>query len=161
MLDKNDFKCLAVRNTIVESKGEFPADRFSANAKIMDDLWNEIAELADFDKNGENSDHLMVKMIPLNSVDNHVTKVKKKIIYRPLSDEGFKRMTLKLSEMDWEFIEDIDEVEFQTKMFQDTLFSIFDDCFPQKVKVVSNRDEPFYNDKLRKVRGCCSCCCCI
>ena len=107
----------------------------------------------DFDKNGENSDHLMVKMIPLNSVDNHVTKVKKKIIYRPLSDEGFKRMTLKLSEMDWEFIEDIDEVEFQMKMFQDTLFSIFDDCFPQKVKVVSNRDEPFYNDKLRKLKN--------
>jgi len=53
ILDKNDFKCLAVRNTIVEAKGEFPADRFAANCKIMDDLWNEIALLADFDKNGE------------------------------------------------------------------------------------------------------------
>jgi len=53
VLDKNDFKCLAVRNTIIESKGEFPTDRFSKNAKVMDDLWNEIAELADFDKNGE------------------------------------------------------------------------------------------------------------
>merc|ERR1711887_468921 len=53
VLDKNDFKCLAVRNTIVEAKGEFPTDRFNANAKIMDDLWNEIALLADFDKNGE------------------------------------------------------------------------------------------------------------
>merc|ERR1711970_713363 len=53
VLDKNDFKCLAVRNTILESKGEFPADRFAANAKVMDDLWNEIALLADFDKNGE------------------------------------------------------------------------------------------------------------
>merc|ERR1712179_716380 len=53
VLDKNDFKCLAVRNTILEAKGEFPADRFAANRKIMDDLWNEIALLADFDKNGE------------------------------------------------------------------------------------------------------------
>merc|ERR1712128_150111 len=53
ILDKNDFKCLAVRNTIVEAKGDFPADRFAANCKIMDDLWNEIACLADFDKNGE------------------------------------------------------------------------------------------------------------
>merc|ERR1711887_202381 len=53
VLDKNDFKCLAVRNTVVESNGAFPADRFAANAKIMDDLWNEIAQLADFDKNGE------------------------------------------------------------------------------------------------------------
>jgi len=53
ILDKNDFKCLAVRNTIVETKGDFPAERFAQNAKIMDDLWNEIALLADFDKNGE------------------------------------------------------------------------------------------------------------
>jgi len=53
VLDKNDFKCLAVRNTIVEAKGEFPAERFEANCKIMENLWNEIAELADFDKNGE------------------------------------------------------------------------------------------------------------
>merc|ERR1711909_262705 len=53
VLDKNDFKCLAVRNTILEAKGEFPSDRFATNCKIMDDLWNEIALLADFDKNGE------------------------------------------------------------------------------------------------------------
>ena len=53
VLDKNDFKCLAVRNTIVETKGDFPAERFAQNAQIMDDLWNEIAILADFDKNGE------------------------------------------------------------------------------------------------------------
>merc|ERR1711970_1672349 len=53
VLDKNDFKCLAVRNTILENSGNFPSERFNANAKIMDNLWNEIAELADFDKNGE------------------------------------------------------------------------------------------------------------
>merc|ERR1712106_641227 len=53
ILDKNDFKCLAVRNTILENSGNFPADRFAANCKIMDDLWSEIACLADFDKNGE------------------------------------------------------------------------------------------------------------
>merc|ERR1712223_92266 len=36
-LDKNDFECLAVRNTVIEGKGE----------------WNEIAELADFNKDNE------------------------------------------------------------------------------------------------------------
>ena len=107
----------------------------------------------DFDKNGENSDHQMVKMIPLNSVQNQVEKIKKRIIYRPLTDEGFRKMTSKLGKMDWDFIEDIDEVEVQMKTFQDTLFSIFDDCFPQKMKVVSNKDEPFYNDKLRKLKN--------
>merc|ERR1712212_45977 len=39
LLDKNDFECLAVRVTLIEARGEFPAEKF--------------AELADFDKDGE------------------------------------------------------------------------------------------------------------
>merc|ERR1711970_1269816 len=42
VLDKNDFKCLAVRNTIVETKGDFPIERFNVNVKVMENLWNEI-----------------------------------------------------------------------------------------------------------------------
>lgn len=49
-LDKNDFVCLAVRNTLIEGRGEFPAEAYANNQKIMNNLWNEIAELADFNK---------------------------------------------------------------------------------------------------------------
>merc|ERR1711931_600492 len=52
-LDKNDFECLAVRNTIIEGRGDFPPEAFAANQTITRNLWNEIAELADFNKNGE------------------------------------------------------------------------------------------------------------
>ncbi|XP_042889300.1 sarcoplasmic calcium-binding protein, alpha-B and -A chains isoform X3 [Penaeus japonicus] len=52
-LDKNDFECLAVRNTLIEGRGEFSADAYANNQKIMRNLWNEIAELADFNKDGE------------------------------------------------------------------------------------------------------------
>ncbi len=50
LLDKNDFACLAVRNTVLEGKGQWDDARFKANQKVMHDLWNEIAELADFNK---------------------------------------------------------------------------------------------------------------
>jgi len=53
LLDKNDFECLAVRVTLIEARGEFPAEKFAENKKVMASLWNEIAELADFDKDGE------------------------------------------------------------------------------------------------------------
>ena len=49
-LDKNDFECLAVRNTIIESKGKWDDAKFAKNKEIMANLWNEIAELADFNK---------------------------------------------------------------------------------------------------------------
>jgi len=52
-LDKNDFECLAVRNTIIESKGGWDDAKFAKNKEIMANLWNEIAELADFNKDGE------------------------------------------------------------------------------------------------------------
>jgi len=52
-LDKNDFECLAVRNTVIEGKGEWSADKFKKNQEVMKNLWNEIADLADFNKDGE------------------------------------------------------------------------------------------------------------
>lgn len=49
-LDKHDFECLAVKNTLIEGRGEFSAEAFGKNQVIMKNLWNEIAELADFNK---------------------------------------------------------------------------------------------------------------
>merc|ERR1712045_286269 len=49
-LDKNDFECLAVRNTVIEGKGD----------------WNEIAELADFNKDGEISTEEFMKGIEMS-----------------------------------------------------------------------------------------------
>ena len=49
-LDKNDFECLAVRNTVIEGKGDFDQATFKKNQEVMANLWNEIAELADFNK---------------------------------------------------------------------------------------------------------------
>jgi len=52
-LDKNDFECLALRNTLIEGRGLFEKPAYEANQKIMANLWNEIAELADFNKDGQ------------------------------------------------------------------------------------------------------------
>jgi len=52
-LDKNDFDCLAVKNTIMEGKGSWDEEKYKKNKEVMKDLWDQIAEIADFDKNGE------------------------------------------------------------------------------------------------------------
>jgi len=66
VLDKSDFECLAVRNTVIEGKGEWSADIFKKNQEIMANLWNEIAELADFNKDGEVSVEEFKKAIQSN-----------------------------------------------------------------------------------------------
>ena len=50
ILDKNDFECLAVRNSIMELAGDWTEAKYQTNRKIMLDLWNEIADIADFNK---------------------------------------------------------------------------------------------------------------
>jgi Ca2+-binding EF-hand superfamily protein len=62
-LDKNDFECLAVRNTVIEGKGDFDQATFKKNQEVMANLWNEIAELADFNKDGEISTDEFIKGI--------------------------------------------------------------------------------------------------
>ncbi|GAB1865376.1 Sarcoplasmic calcium-binding protein 1 isoform X1 [Camponotus japonicus] len=51
-LDKHDFECMALRMTLLEGKGEFNYNRYQENLHIMLSLWEEIANLADFDKDG-------------------------------------------------------------------------------------------------------------
>ena len=70
VLDQNDFECLAVRNTILEGqfltrestdcrlyvipgKGSWDEGKYEKNKNIMINLWQQICEIADFDKNNE------------------------------------------------------------------------------------------------------------
>merc|ERR1739844_267263 len=65
-LDKSDFECLAVRNTVIEGKGNWDEAVFKKNQEVMANLWNEIAELADFNKDGEVSTEEFTKGIELS-----------------------------------------------------------------------------------------------
>jgi len=65
-LDKSDFECLAVRNTVIEGKGNWDEAVFKKNQEVMANLWNEIAELADFNKDGEVSADEFIKAIEKN-----------------------------------------------------------------------------------------------
>lgn len=49
-LDAHDFSCLALRSCVLEGKGDCSAARLQKYQHIMLSLWEEIAQLADFDK---------------------------------------------------------------------------------------------------------------
>ncbi|KAJ0174473.1 hypothetical protein K1T71_009581 [Dendrolimus kikuchii] len=51
-LDAHDFYCLAVRTCVLEGKGECSSARLQKYQHVMLSLWEEIAQLADFDKDG-------------------------------------------------------------------------------------------------------------
>lgn len=49
-LDAHDFVCLAVRACVLEGRGDCGSTRLARYQHIMLSLWEEIAEIADFDK---------------------------------------------------------------------------------------------------------------
>jgi len=49
-LDQKDFDCMALRATIIEGKGDCGPARLGEYQRIMRTLWEEISDLADFDK---------------------------------------------------------------------------------------------------------------
>lgn len=51
-LDQKDFECMAVRACVIEGKGVCNPAKLSEYQHIMRSLWEEISDLADFDKDG-------------------------------------------------------------------------------------------------------------
>lgn len=49
-LDSNDFECMALRACIIEGKGDFTPAKLAEYQHIMHSLWEEISDMADFDK---------------------------------------------------------------------------------------------------------------
>lgn len=49
-LDSADFECMALRACIIEGKGDCNPAKLTEYQHIMRSLWDEISDLADFDK---------------------------------------------------------------------------------------------------------------
>ena len=87
----------------------------------------------DSDKTGSPSDHLMVVMEQINSINNQKDRIKKTFNYRAFTDAAFNAMDQELDKIDWSSI-------------------FYDTCFPQKRKTVVNESQPFFTEKLSKLK---------
>ena len=59
-------------------------------------------------------------------------------------------MGRKLEDFDWGFLSNQDNDKMQK--FHETLFSMFEESFPLKQKIILNENEPFITDALLKMR---------
>ena len=102
----------------------------------------------DPDKTGVASDHLMVVMSPIGAFNDRKSRVKKKVEFRPLNDQGFNDMGNKLQNFEWDQILSLGSADEQMELFQNNLFSMFSESFPMKTKIFFNESQEFYTDKL-------------
>ena len=88
-------------------------------------------------ENGEESDHKMVLVKPLNNIEHKIVIEKKTVKVRNYSDENFATMGRALDELDWAFLSQCLSVDTKMRQFQDSLFNIFETSFPLKKKDIT------------------------
>ena len=91
-------------------------------------------------------------MSPLNHFQNKRGRSKRTVEFRPLTDDGFKAMGAALDDTDWAFIEDIKSASDKMESFQRLLYQIFDQCFPTKIRTFFSKNQPFFTEKLEKLK---------
>ena len=110
----------------------------------------------DPDTHGKPADHMMVVMKPLSVLSNKPARAVKRIIYRPVSDEGLARINNYFSRVDWKVILGEESANRKAEKLQNFLVSKYEEFFPEKVRVISSDDQPFISAKLKimKRRKC-------
>ena len=102
--------------------------------------------------NGKPSDHLMVLMSPISTVNNKPARMTKKVTYRPINDLGLLKMSDWLEKEDWRVVLDEKSTNGKAETLQNMLLEKFQEYFPEKHKVISSDDQPFISEKLKRLK---------
>ena len=101
---------------------------------------------------GEMSDHKMVLMKPLNTINSEKKNEIKTIETRVFSEENFSTLGRKLESFDWNFLERYTSINDRMEIFHNTLLGLFSGCFPLKKRVIDSNSEPYIDELLIKLR---------
>ena len=74
------------------------------------------------------------------------------VVMSPLTDDGYNAMASALDNVDWSFIEEFESASDQMGSFQRQLFKMFDQCFPYKRRTFFSENQPFFTEKLEKIK---------
>ena len=100
---------------------------------------------ADPDKNGKPSDHLMVLMPALTSLNNKPARTNKEVAFRPISKEGLQSMENWIETEDWSSIKSENSANRK-------IYSKFYEFFSQKIRKILSDDEPYFTEKLASLK---------
>ena len=107
---------------------------------------------ADSGSNGKPSDHKMVVMSPITKIDNKHVRSKQKITYRPFCEENLQKMREWIEQETWSEVSHEFSAHKKLEFLQMKLMNKYHEFFPEKTRLVSSDDQPFYTKKLEKMK---------
>ena len=106
---------------------------------------------ADPDTNGKPSDHNIVVCRPISVINNVNARVTRNIQVQPITDSGIKLMKNWLMVEDWNEVTHAKTANQKADNFQEIFKNKFIECFPIKTIKMSNVDQPWMTQKLKKL----------
>ena len=105
----------------------------------------------DVPDHGVPSDHLGVLLEPLSS---SVAPARRKhtISFRPKPDSKIRGFGSTISAMSWDFMNSLQSSSLMTEAFQTKISEMIDDHFPVKTITVSENDQPWITNDLKKLK---------
>ena len=78
---------------------------------------------SDPDKDGKPSDHKIVKMKPINTIDNISARNKRQVTFRPTPKSGLDKVVKWADEQKWENVINVTLTHHKASNLQDTLLT--------------------------------------
>ena len=104
---------------------------------------------SDPDKNGKSSDHRIVVVRPITSINNKCARSTRTITSRPITELGISQMRSWLEGQSWSEVVVADSASNKAKTLQDMLVKSYRKFFPEKTQRINSDDQPWINFKLK------------
>ena len=105
----------------------------------------------DEDKNGSKSDHRIVVVRPINSINNKCARQTKQVKVRPFPESGLRKMKTWFMEKTWEEVYCLESAHEKAELFQNILLQKLEEIFPEKILKINSDDQPWISFKLKRL----------
>ena len=105
----------------------------------------------DPDKNGAKSDHRIVLIRPINTINNKSCRQTREVKVRPFPQSGFSKMRDWFVDQTWDEAYTAESAHLKAEIFQKLLVNKLDEIFPEKTRKIQSDDAPWITFKLKQM----------
>ena len=91
-------------------------------------------------------------MEPISQFNNKPVRSKKTFTYRPYTEDRLQQMSEWLQKEKWSQVAHEASAHKKMEVLQNILLNKYHEYFPEKLKTISSDDQPFYTDKLKRLK---------
>ena len=106
---------------------------------------------ADPDSNGSPSDHLIVVMRPVDSINNKPGRAMREVKVRPLPESGLAKFSEWIQKQDWIQVLSAESVDTKAETLHNLVLDKLDEFCPEKNRRISSDDQPWYTEQLKRL----------